>query len=145
MEKVISLCHWKCHRVLFHLEWHVLALVVRFVASGHLFFFFFSLLSPKNYSLTLFVVGILTSVLVLLIFIFCSWLFYKSFIYFQFHPSVSICSILFVSNLIHILLISNFFSPFVNVVVVFNFILQSKLMVLCFPIWFSLFWFLIFF
>jgi len=68
--------------ILFHLEWHVLVLVVRFVASGHLFFFVFSLLSPKNYSLTLFVVGILTSVLVLLIFNFCSWLFYRSFIYF---------------------------------------------------------------
>jgi hypothetical protein len=37
-----------------------------------------------------------------------------------------------------------FLDHFVKVLLVFNFIIQFKLMILCFPIWSSLFWFLIF-
>jgi hypothetical protein len=37
-----------------------------------------------------------------------------------------------------------FLGPFVKFLMVFNFILQFKLMILCFSIWSSLFWFLIF-
>ena len=70
-------------------------------------FFFLSLL--ENYSLTLLVVSTSTSIQIYLIFNFYSWLFYRSFIYFQFHHFILICYIL------------------------------------CFSIWSSLFWFLIFF
>jgi hydrogenase-4 membrane subunit HyfE len=45
--------------------------------------------------LTLFVVGISTLVLILLIFNFYSWPFYRSFICFQFHSSISIYHIFF--------------------------------------------------
>jgi hypothetical protein len=48
----------------------------------------------KNYNLILYIVGISISVLILLIFNFCSWHFCRSFIYFQLHPSISICHIL---------------------------------------------------
>jgi hypothetical protein len=71
------------------------------------FSFFLSLL--ENYSLTLLVVSTSTSIQIYLIFNFYSWLFYRSFIYFQFHHFILICYIL------------------------------------CFSIWSSLFWFLIFF
>jgi hypothetical protein len=40
------------------------------------FFLFFSLSSPKHYNLDLFVGGISTSVIILLIFMFCFWSFY---------------------------------------------------------------------
>ena len=48
----------------------------------------------KNYNLILYIVGVSISVLILLIFNFCSWHFCRSFIYFQLHPSISICHIL---------------------------------------------------
>jgi Na+/melibiose symporter-like transporter len=43
---------------------------------GIFFFLFFSLSSPKHYNLDLFVGGISTSVIILLIFMFCFWSFY---------------------------------------------------------------------
>jgi len=64
-------------------------MVVRFV-TGWAFFPFFSVSSPKKYNLTLFVVGVLTSILILLIFIFWSWSFCKSFICFQFYHSIQV-------------------------------------------------------
>jgi len=54
------------------------------------FFLFFSLSYPKRYTLALFVFGILIPVIFLLIFYFCPWPFYKSFICFQFNPSITI-------------------------------------------------------
>ena len=77
------------------------AMVAWFVAVGH--FFFFSLSSPENYNLTIFVVIISTPVLIHLIFIFLS--FYRSFICLQFHHSIPI-PIFF--NLVLILLITFF-------------------------------------
>jgi hypothetical protein len=50
----------------------VLALVFQFVAGRYIFFLFFSLTYPEKYSLALFVVGISTSILILLIFDFLS-------------------------------------------------------------------------
>ena len=126
---------WKCHHVLFHMEQHMSTLVVWFVVGESFFFFFFSLFSLENYSLTLFVIDISISVLILLIYIFCFWPFCKSFICFQFHPSISIYQKLYFP--IWFLFFWFLFfslSPFIKVLVVFNFILQFKLMVLCFPI-----------
>ena len=97
----LSFYHLKCHHVLFHLEGCMLMLVVQFFASEFLFFLF-SLLSLENYSLTLFSIGISTSIFFFLF-------------------------LIFVIDL------------FIRVLFVFNFILQSKLMVLYFSIWFSLF------
>ena len=51
---------------------------------------FYSLFSLENYSLILFVVGILTLIFILLISNFFSWLFFRSFICFQFHLSIPI-------------------------------------------------------
>jgi hypothetical protein len=56
---------------------------------------FFSSFPLENYKLVIFVVDISTLVLILLISDLCSWLFCKSFSYFQLHPSISICDILF--------------------------------------------------
>ena len=58
--------------------------------SGTLFFLF----SLKNHMWVFFIVDILTLVLILLIFYFCSWLFCKSFIYFKFYHSISDCHVL---------------------------------------------------
>jgi hypothetical protein len=97
-KNTFSSCHWKRHCVLFHVEWRMSMLVVRFVFGGLFFIFlFFSLSTLENYSLTLFVVGILTSALIILISNFCSWFFYRSFICFQFHHSISIYKILYFS------------------------------------------------
>jgi hypothetical protein len=85
-------CCWKHHRVLFLIVRHVLAMMDRIVANGHLFPFFY-LFSLENYSLTLFVICIWTSVLILLILNFFSWTSYRSFICFQFYPSIPICYI----------------------------------------------------
>jgi hypothetical protein len=65
------------------------------VDFSFLFFFLFSLSSLKNYKFVLFVFNILTSILILLISDYCSWSFYKNFIYFQFHHSILIFHILF--------------------------------------------------
>jgi len=75
----------------------------------------------KNYSLTLFIVGISISVLIFFIFNFCSWHFCKSFIHFQLHPSISICHILCFA-------ISSFFffCLFVELIFLFYFTLQLK-------------------
>jgi hypothetical protein len=51
---------------------------------------FCSLFSLENYSLILFVVDILTLIFILLISNFFSWLFFRSFICFQFHLSIPI-------------------------------------------------------
>jgi hypothetical protein len=97
-------------------------------------FFFPSSLLPKNYSLILLIVDISTSVVIFFIFNFWSWPFYKSFIYY----SITIHQILYS------LMWSSFFGflifilgHFVRVLVTFNFILQFKLIVLCFQIWSS--------
>jgi hypothetical protein len=89
----LQLCHQKHHHVLFLVVRCMLVILVWFIACGP--FFFFSLSSLEDYSLTLFVVGISTLVLILLIFNFYSWPFYRSFICFQFHSSISIYHIFF--------------------------------------------------
>jgi hypothetical protein len=83
----------------------------------HRWTFFFSLLSPKKCRLTLFVTGISTSIILLLILNFFYCLFYRSFICFHFRHSIAICYILFFFNLVLILLISSFFffAPFLKV------------------------------
>jgi len=138
---------WKHHRVLFQVERHILALVVRFVVCWP-FSFLFSL---ENYSLSLFVVGIQS----ILFLFFLLGYFYRSFICFQFYPLIPIYKILyflifvvlisrffpllfckiiywflilsFNLNLVLILLISIFFlGTFVKVILLYNFTLQSK-------------------
>jgi len=81
---IVSFSYWcgGCHR-----WWSGLASVG--------FFFPSSLLSLKNYSLTLLVFGISTSVLILLMSNFWSWPFCISFIYFQFYPSILFYQILY--------------------------------------------------
>jgi hypothetical protein len=67
-------------------------MVVRFVSS-RLFFFFSH--PHEKYSLTFLVVSISTLAIILLIFNFWFWLLCRSFIYFQFHPSIPIYHILY--------------------------------------------------
>jgi hypothetical protein len=59
-----------------------------FLVNLYFFFLFFSLSSLEKYSLILFVVGISTSILILFIFNFYSWSFYRNFICFQFRLSI---------------------------------------------------------
>jgi len=130
---------WKHLHVLFLLVWCVSLLVVR-LGAYRLCFCFFSLSSPKNHSLTLLVVGISTLVLILLIFNFWSWLFCIIFIYFQFHHSIPIYKILYSPMRSLFFGFFIFFLGFiVRVLVIFNFIIQFKLMVLFFSIWSSFF------
>jgi hypothetical protein len=119
--------------------WSGLALV-------DLLFFLFSLPTLKNYNLILLVIGISTSVIIFLISHFRSWFSCKNFICFQFYHSIIIYQILYSliwSSFFGFLIF--YFCTFVNVLLIFNFIIQFKLKVLCFPIWLSLFWFLFYF
>jgi len=130
---------WKHLHVFFLLVWCVSLLVVRFGAN-RLCFCFFSLSSSKNHSLAFLVVDISILVLILLNFNFWPWFFCIIFIYFQFHHSILIYKILYSS------MWSLFFGFFifflgsiVRVLVIFDFIIQFKLMVLYFSIWSSFF------
>jgi hypothetical protein len=92
------------------------------------------------------VIGISTSVIIFLISHFRSWFSCKNFICFQFYHSIIIYQILYSliwSSFFGFLIF--YFCTFVNVLLIFNFIIQFKLKVLCFPIWLSLFWFLFYF
>jgi hypothetical protein len=82
------------------------------------------------FRVVLLVLDISTLILILLIFNFCSWLFYKKIICFQFHPSMSICYVLFfpIWSLLFWFLIF-FLDLFMLFLFVFNFILQSKFMI----------------
>jgi hypothetical protein len=109
---------------------------------GGSFFSFFSLSFTANYSLILLVVDISTFVLILMISNFWSRPFYTSFICFKFHPSISIYQILYLpiwSSFFRFLIF--IIGPFVKILVVFNFIIQFKLMILYFLIWCSLLFF----
>jgi hypothetical protein len=109
-------CCWKHHRVLFLIVRHVLAMMDRIVANGHLFPFFY-LFSLENYSLTLFVICIWTSVLILLILNFFSWTSYRSFICFQFYPSIPICYIyIYIFSIWLLLFFSYFFGRLVELI-----------------------------
>jgi hypothetical protein len=68
-KNTLSSCWWKRRHVLFLLVWHYRR---RWLGFSLVSLFFFSLSSPENHSLTLFVVVISTSVFILLIFNFCS-------------------------------------------------------------------------
>jgi hypothetical protein len=105
----------------FLLVWHMLV-VVRWFVVDELFFpsLLFSLFLKKNYNLIIFIVDISTSILILLISSFVSWLFCKNSICFQFHPSISICHIIF------------WIGSFVEILFVFNFILPSQFVILFF-------------
>jgi len=102
----------------FLLVWHMLV-VVRWFVVDELFFpsLLFSLFLKKNYNLTIFIVDISTSILILLISSFVSWLFCRNSICFQFHPSISICHIIFWiwSSFFW------FFRSFVELIFLFNF------------------------
>jgi hypothetical protein len=96
---------------------------------GH---FFFSHPHEK-YSLTFFVVSISTLVIILLIFNFWFWPLCRSFICFQFHPSIPIYHILHSPIRSSFFFLLFFLGSFIKDLLVFNFILQFKLMVLYFP------------
>ena len=86
----------------------------------NIFFPLLSSLLPKKLQLNSFFVDVSTSVLILLIFNFCSCPFPRNLICFQFHSSILIYHILFFFNLIFIILIFNFFSwPFCKVFIGF--------------------------
>jgi hypothetical protein len=96
--------------------------------------------------MTLFIIGASTSILILLIFNFWSWLFYKSFICFQYNSSILIYQILYsLTWFLFFLFLIFFVNSLVKDLLVFNFILQLKFMVLCYLIWFLFFIFLFFF
>ena len=97
-KNALSTYRWKRCRVLFLLVRHISPVVVRFIASELFFPPFFSLSFIKNYSLALLVVGILTSVFILLISNFWSCSFCKNFICFHFYSSIPIYQILYFSN-----------------------------------------------
>jgi hypothetical protein len=86
---VVLPCLWKRYLTLFLLVRRVTVSDKWFVVDDS-FFLFFSLSYPKRCTLALFVFGILIPVIFLLIFYFCPWPFYKSFICFQFNPSITI-------------------------------------------------------
>jgi hypothetical protein len=108
----------------------------------HRWTFFFSFSSPKNYNLTLFAIGILFLVLILLISNFCSWLFYISFFFcFKFHHLISIYYTLFFQFDLHSF---EFLWSFAKLIFIFNFALQSNFcLYVLFQIWsfFLLFFF----
>jgi len=111
-----------------------------------LLFSLFSLSTLKNYNLILLVIGISTSVIILLISHFRSWFSCKNFICFQFYHWIIIYQMLYSliwSSFFKFLIL--YLGIFVNVLLIFNFIIQFKLKVLCFLIWFLLFWFFLFF
>jgi hypothetical protein len=94
-KNTLSPYRWKFHCFLFLLMRRVSSMMVWFGIGGSFFFFPSYLLSLKNYSLTLLVFGISTSVLILLMSNFWSWPFCISFIYFQFYPSILFYQILY--------------------------------------------------
>jgi hypothetical protein len=106
----------------------VSAVARRFVAN-EILLYIFSLSSLKKIRLVLLSTDVLTIILIILIFNFCSRLFYKKI--FVFNSIIhSQLVIYFFFNLILILLIYDFFTDyFVKVLLAFNFIIQSKLMV----------------
>jgi len=81
-----------------------------------------------------------TSVVIHLIYNFLSWPCCRSYICFQFHPLISNYQILFFT-LVFILWVLNLFclNSLVKILLVFSFIIQLKLMVFYFSIWFLLF------
>ena len=85
----ITLFCWKCNHILFLSVWRVSLVVVQFV-TYELFFPFFSLSSPKNYSLTLLVIGIL-------ILFFILWIFQSKL---NFNPSLFLFNFIFQSQFI---------------------------------------------
>jgi len=106
----------------------------------------FSLSSPGYYSLVLLVVSISTLIPIILISHFLSLSFCRNFICFQFYFWILIYQILYSpiwSSFFEFLIF--YLGHFIKVLLVFNFIIQLKFLVLCFSIWSSLFWFLIFF
>ena len=87
------------------LVWCMFLVVIQYIIAK----FFFSLSSPlKIIAWPPWFVGISTSVLIFFIFNFWSWLFWRSFIGFQFLHSIQIEGIM-IFNLVLIILISNFF------------------------------------
>jgi hypothetical protein len=111
-KNVCSLCRWNCLRILFLLV-QCMSMVVRRFVVGEVFFFF--PFSFKNYSLILFVVGLLISFLIFfLIFNFDFWSFYESFIYFNFILNLNLLYIIFLIGLLrYYVWIGPIFNPFV--------------------------------
>jgi len=97
-----------------------------------LFFFFLFFFFLENYSLTLLVVGILTSVLIFFISNFYLDSFLKFYLFSVSSSNLNLPRIIF-SNIILVFWISNFFSwSFCKVLMVFSSIFTFKLMILCF-------------
>jgi hypothetical protein len=131
-KNVIPLCHWKYSCLLFLLVQRLAQLVIEFSVDEP-FFSHFSLFSSKNYSSTFLFVDISTSVFIFFIFNFQSWPFYWSFICFQFYPSILIYQISYSSMWSSFFIFLNFIvCSFIRVLVVFNLIIQFKLMILFF-------------
>jgi hypothetical protein len=108
----------------------IMSSVAVYLVTSEPFFFPFFLSSPKTYSIALVVIDVSTSVLIFFIGTFLSRLFCKSFQFHHFNPNLP--NIIFF-NFVYIIWIF-FLGSSVNVLLVFNFIIQLKLMVLCFPI-----------
>ena len=123
-------CHWKHRLVLFLLVQHVSMMVIWFVVGGP--FSFFPLYSLKiiawPYWLLIFQFQFL-----FFWFLILSWSFCRIFIYFQFHHSITIYQILYSPIWLSFLWFLVFcLCLFVWVLLIFNFTIQFKLMVLYF-------------
>jgi len=135
---------WKRCCVIFLLVWHVSPVLIRFVTDMPFFFPFYSLSSLWNYNLILLVVGISTSILIFFISNFYLGCFVEVLYVFDFILQSQFIKYYVFQFGFYFLDFYFFLDHFVKVLLVFNFIIQFKLMILCFPIWSSLFWFLIF-
>jgi hypothetical protein len=137
-------CCCKHHYIIFLLMRSMFSIVVQFVINGPFFFHFLSFPLQK---LQFYPLGCwyFNSNPIILISHILSSLFCKNLVCFQFYHWISIYQILYSpiwSSFFGFLFFC--FSLFVKVLMVFNFIIQFKLMVLCFSILSSLFYFLIF-
>ena len=131
VKHTISPCFLKHPFILFLKMQHMLVKVKRFVIDqpfSFISFFFHS--SLKKYSLVIFIFCISVSVFILFIFNFCSWPFYKSFSCFLFSPSILICHVLLFQFSSYSF--DFYLGSFDKVLLIFNFILQTKFMVYCF-------------
>lgn len=125
-KNIILSCSWKCYHIFIFLfpVWHVLIEFGRFIIADP-FSSFFSIFFPENYKLVLFMVNVLILIFILLIFFYKSLIYFlfifsipishilflyliiilfififlsfcKTFINFQYHPSIQIYDILFI-------------------------------------------------
>jgi len=124
----LPLCYWKRHCILFLLVWRVMVDDEQFVIDSRFFFLPSYFLSTRESACLFFLLFFLFNSLCFLFLIFVLGLFRKKFMFSIYSLNHNLSYIIF-TNSLFILLISIFFlGSFVKVLLVFNFILQSKFM-----------------